>query len=239
MQAENNGKVALVAGASGLTGMALVRALLDSPRYARVIALSRRPLPFEHPKFANRILRFEELETRLGNLRCHEAFCCLGTTIKQAGSQQEFRAVDQQLAVRFARVARSLGADTLVHISSVGADSAARSFYLQVKGDTEKLIEQVRFPALHLMQPSLLLGSRREMRPLEFAAQLVMPLLNPLLRGELARFRAIPARDLARAMLAAAASQRRGVYRYNGMKLLAMGAAAGSSAAKLMSTAQR
>lgn len=239
MQAENNGKVALVAGASGLTGMALVRALLDSPRFSRVIALSRRPLPFEHPKFANRILRFEELETRLGSLRCHEAFCCLGTTIKQAGSQQAFRAVDQLLAVRFARVAKAMGADTLVHVSSVGADSAAKSFYLQVKGDTERLLEQLRFQTLHIMQPSLLLGSRRESRPLEFAAQLLMPLINPLLRGEMARFRAIPASELARAMVAAAASQRRGLYRYSGLKLQAMGVPHISSAAKAMSASPR
>jgi uncharacterized protein YbjT (DUF2867 family) len=218
MTAEN-GRIALVAGASGLVGNALVRTLLDSPRYSRVIALSRRPLAFDHPRFANRILRFEEMEKQLATTQCHEAYCCLGTTIKQAGSEAEFRAVDQKLVVRFARLAKTLGAEVLVTVSSVGASIGSKNFYLRVKGETEKELESVMLPALHIMQPALLVGARRETRPLELAAQLVMPIINPLLMGDAARWRSVRATELAGAMLSAAGSQRRGVYRYSGMKL--------------------
>jgi uncharacterized protein YbjT (DUF2867 family) len=218
MTAEN-GRIALVAGASGLVGSALVRRLLDSPRYARVIALSRRPLAFDHPRFANRILRFEEMEKQLATTQCHEAYCCLGTTLKQAGSEAAFRAVDQKLVVRFARVAKAQGAELLVHTSSVRADPGSKNFYLRVKGETEKELETIMLPALHIMQPAVLLGTRRETRPLELAAQWLMPVVNPLLMGEAMRYRGVRATALAGAMLSAAGSQRRGVYRYSGLKL--------------------
>ena len=86
------GRVALVAGANGMVGRELLRSLTDAGAYQRVIALSRRPLPFEAPRLANRIVRFETLEQDLRGLRCDDAYCCLGTTLSAAGSQQAFRA---------------------------------------------------------------------------------------------------------------------------------------------------
>jgi uncharacterized protein YbjT (DUF2867 family) len=213
--AESAGRIALVAGGSGLVGGQLLPLLLQAPQYTRVHALSRRPLPFDHPRLANRVVRFEaSLQAQLKGLQCQDAFCCLGTTIREAGSQTAFRAVDLDLVQEFAQLALSCGAERLVVVSALGANAASKNFYMRVKGEMEKALESRRFRALDILQPSLLLGNRRNVRPLELGAQVAMQLVNPLLLGSWARFRAIPAATVAAAMCGAARSGRRGVYRY-------------------------
>jgi uncharacterized protein YbjT (DUF2867 family) len=211
---EQNAKVALVAGGSGLVGSRLLRVLASEPDYGRVLAISRRPLSFDHPRIANRVTRFDTLEQDLRAIRCDDAYCCLGSTRRAAGSEAAFRAVDHDLVLAFARLARAAGAQRFIVVSSVGADPASRNFYLRVKGETEDALAALQFPALHIMQPSLLLGSRREWRPVESAARLVMSLVNPLLFGRLAAWRAVDAGQVATAMLVAVRRGRRGVIRY-------------------------
>ena len=220
--------MALVAGASGMVGTELVRVLGASGDYRRVIALSRRPLSIEAPNLVNRILRFENLENDLRGLACEDAYCCLGSTIRQAGTQQAFRAVDHDLILRFARFAQAAGAKTLVVISAAGANAGSRNFYLRVKGETELALETLHFRSLHLMQPSLMLGSRRQWRITEVAGRVVMPLVNPLLLGRFEQWRAIPARTVAAAMRAAGRSGRLGVHRHTwrAMRTLAQPVAA-------------
>lgn len=213
--AESPGRVALVAGSSGMVGSLLLPLLLQAPQYTRVHALSRRPLPFDHPRMANRVVRFEaSLQAQLKGLQCQDAFCCLGTTIRDAGSQAAFRAVDHDLVLEFSQLALTCGAERMVVVSAAGANAASKNFYLRVKGEMEKALEGLRFRALDILQPSLLLGSRRDLRPLELAAQVAMWLVNPLLLGSRSRYRAIAAATVAAAMCGAAASGRRGVYRY-------------------------
>ena len=221
---EGAGKSALVAGASGLVGSKLLPVLLDAGDYTRVHALSRRPLTIDHARLANRIVRFDApFESQLKGLQCQDAFCCLGTTARIAGSPAAFRAVDHDLVLSFARFALAAGAERLVYISSVGASEASKYFYLQVKAETERSLEALRFRALDIFNPSLLLGSRRATRPLESLAQGAMSLLNPLLLGDWARYRALKAETVAAAMLGAARGGRRGVnrYSYSGIRTLA------------------
>ncbi len=208
------GRVALVAGASGMVGSALLRALASGGAYQRIIALSRRPLSFEAPRLVNRIIRFENIENDLRGLACNDAYCCLGTTLREAGSQQAFRAVDYDLVLRYAQFAQSCGAKTMVAVSSAGAAPEARNFYLRVKGETEWALAALRFRALHLMQPSLLLGSRSQWRLTEAMARVLMPVINPLLIGRYQLWRAIPARTVATAMDAAAALDIQGIHRH-------------------------
>src|SRR5665213_625562 len=156
---ETAGKIAVVAGGSGLVGARLLPLLLGASAYARVQALSRRPLPLEHPRLANRVLRFDvPLETQLKGLVCHDAFCCLGTSLRAAGGEAAFRAVDHDLVLAFARAALAAGAQRLVFVSAVGADAGSKNFYLRVKGETERALESLRPRSLDLLQPSLLLG---------------------------------------------------------------------------------
>ena len=221
--ADADGRIALLAGASGLTGGCALDALLAAPDVSRVIAITRRPLGREHPRLANRIVQFERLETQLKGASCDVALCCLGTTLRKAGSQQSFRAVDVDCVVAFARVARAAGAKRFVVVSSAGADPQSRNFYLRTKGDMEQALEALGFESLDILQPSMLLAWRAEMRPLELVASAFMPLLAPLMHGKYAPYRAISARTVAAAMLGATRSGRRGVqrYTYDGIQALA------------------
>ena len=212
--AEPDGRVALLAGASGLTGGYALDALLGAPDVSRVIAITRRPLGREHPRLANRIVQFERLEAQLKGATCDVALCCLGTTQRKAGSQQRFRAVDVDGVVAFARAARAAGAKRFVVVSSAGADPQSRNFYLRTKGDMEQELETLGFESLDILQPALLLAWRSEMRPLELAARALMPLVNPLLRGKYLPYRGISARTVGAAMVGATRSGRRGVQRY-------------------------
>jgi uncharacterized protein YbjT (DUF2867 family) len=206
--------IVLLAGASGLTGGQTLDQLLAAPDISRVIAVSRRPLGREHPRLANRIVQFERLEAQLKGVTCSAALCCLGTTLRKAGSQERFRAVDIDCVVSFARAARAANARRFVVISSVGANPSSRNFYLRTKGEMEEDLEGIGFESLDILQPSMLLSWRAEMRPLELATRLVMPLINPLLRGKFASYRGISAGTVGAAMLGATRSGRRGVQRY-------------------------
>jgi uncharacterized protein YbjT (DUF2867 family) len=217
-------RIALLAGATGLVGGHLLQGLLESPDLARVYAVTRRPLGREHPRLANRIVQFDRLESQLRGTACTEAFCCLGTTIAEAGSQEAFRKVDLEYVVAFARAAKAAQAQRFVVLSSVGAAPGSKNFYLRVKGEMEEAVSAVGFGGLDILQPSLLLGWRRQMRPLELAGRLLMPLINPFLVGAREPWRGISARAVARAMLSAARANRRGTYRYTHAAMQAMAA---------------
>jgi uncharacterized protein YbjT (DUF2867 family) len=220
---EAEGSVVLLAGGSGLTGGFALDQLLAAPDITRVIAVSRRSLAREHPRLANRIVQFDRLEAQLKGVTCNAALCCLGTTLRKAGSKEHFREVDIDSVLSFARAARAANARRFVVISSVGANPSSRNFYLRTKGEMEEDLEGIGFESLDILQPSMLLGMRAEMRPLELASKLMMPLVNPLLRGKYSPYRGIPASTVAAAMLGAIRSGRRGVqrYTYDGIEALA------------------
>jgi uncharacterized protein YbjT (DUF2867 family) len=211
----DDAKIILLAGASGLAGGRALDALLEAPDVSRVLAVSRRPLGREHPRLANRIVQFKNLEAQLKGISCDAALCALGTTIRQAGSQEAFRAVDVEAVMSFARAARAGETRRFVVISSIGANPASRNFYLRTKGEMEEELEGLGFESLDILQPSLLLGMRAGMRPLELLAGTLMPLVNPLLSGKYLNYRGIPARTVGAAMLGATRSGRRGVQRYS------------------------
>jgi uncharacterized protein YbjT (DUF2867 family) len=207
-------KIALLAGATGLIGGLLLKTLLDAPDYSRVYALTRRPYGKEHPKLANRVVIFERMAEQLKGLVVQDAFCCIGTTIHEAGSQEAFRAADVDAVLMFARAARAAQAARFVVVSSVGASSNSKKFYLRTKGEMEEAVTDLGFTSVDILQPSLLLGPRKSFRLLETAGQIFAPLINPLLTGAREPFRAIPAEIVARAMLGAARRGARGTYRY-------------------------
>jgi uncharacterized protein YbjT (DUF2867 family) len=194
-------RTALIAGASGLVGGFLLRQLLDAPEYDRVVALDRRPLELAHPRLVQVTADFAALDKFAADLRGDDAFCCLGTTIRKAGSRAAFRAVDHAAVLAFAWAARRGGAARFFVVSSLGANARSRVFYNQVKGETEEALEVLGFRTLAIFRPSLLLGPRVESRPGERVAAAVMWLAEPLLLGPLRQYRAIRAEVVARAMV--------------------------------------
>ena len=197
-----------------MVGTSALDALLDAPDITRVFAITRRPLGREHPRLANRIVQFDNMEAQLKGVTCHAAVCCLGTTIRQAGSQEEFRRVDVDHVLTFARTAKAAQAQRFIVVSSAGANATSKNFYLRTKAEMEEALQAVGFASLDILQPSVLLGLRRQMRPLELGAILLMPLVNPFLRGEREVYRAIAAKTVGAAIVGAIRSGRKGIQRY-------------------------
>jgi uncharacterized protein YbjT (DUF2867 family) len=192
----------LLAGATGLTGEHLLDRLLSEPTVARVLAPTRRPLA-AHPNLENPVGDLQSLLPQLSG-QVDTAFCCLGSTIKRAGSQEAFRAVDHDLVLAFARRARELGARHLVVISALGANPNSSVFYNRVKGETEEALKAMDWPQLTIARPSLLLGARREFRLGERLAAV-------LLRWLPGKYRGIDACVLARALWRLALEEEDGV----------------------------
>jgi uncharacterized protein YbjT (DUF2867 family) len=207
-------KIALVAGATGMVGGELLKVLLDAPDYARIYAVTRRPFGREHPRLANRVVIFPRMAEQLKGLAVTDAYCCIGTTIAQAGSEEAFRDVDLETVLQFAQAARALQATRFIVVSSVGADVGSKKFYLRTKGEMEEAVISVGFPSVDILQPSLLSGPRQQVRPLELVGRVLAPLVNPMLTGKREIYRAIPADVVARGMLGASRRGARGVYRY-------------------------
>lgn len=208
-------RTALVLGATGLIGGHLLRLLAAQPEYGRVVALVRRPTGLRHPKLAERIVDYERLAEARDALAVDDLFCCLGTTIKKAGSQAAFRRVDYDYPMAAARLAKEAGVKRFLLVSSMGADPRAAVFYSRVKGELERDLAALDLPALLIFRPSLLLGERQEVRMGESIAAAIMRALDPLLKvGPLARVRAIEGRTVARAMVRAALQGPAGVQVY-------------------------
>ncbi|QTD46511.1 NAD(P)H-binding protein [Ottowia testudinis] len=199
----------LLAGATGLIGRELLQALLADPRVAVVNSLGRRPLGALHPKLTHHVVDFAALPVLPP---VDEAYVALGTTIKQAGSQAAFRAVDFDAVVNTARAAHAAGASRLGIVSAMGADPASRVFYNRVKGEMEQAVRAVGITATVFARPSLLEGDRSTLqqppRAGERWLQAAMRVLRPVTPANL---RAIAARDVALGLIDATRAQGPGV----------------------------
>lgn len=209
-----NSRSALLAGASGLVGTELLHVLLESPVYEHIKIFVRKPLDVKHPKLEQVIVDYEELENYAIHFKVHDVYCCLGTTIKKAGSQEAFKKVDYEYPVRLANMASVHGVQNFLVISALGADPTSKVFYSKTKGELETQLKKLELPALHIFQPSLLLGHRQEFRFGEKTAVLLSPVFSPLLAGRLQKFKPVSARSVANAMYATAQTNELGIFTY-------------------------
>ena len=208
-------RAALVAGATGLVGQAILARLLDDPHWERVEVLARRPLPVivaRHGKLTVHVGDTDVIARAADGI--DDVFIALGTTIKIAGSEAAFRAVDFDLVVDMARAARLAGATRIGVVSALGADSASGVFYNRVKGDMEAAVASLGYASVTFAQPSLLLGDRAalgqpERRIERFAIRLGVPLLGLIPRS----VRPIRADVVATSLIAAVALGQPGVHR--------------------------
>ncbi|MGE5321299.1 MAG: NAD-dependent epimerase/dehydratase family protein [Actinomycetota bacterium] len=207
-------RTAILLGASGLVGGFCLRALVDDPGYARVMVFGRRqPAGVTHAKVSQRIADLAGI-TAAEFLGAQDVFIALGTTIRKAGSQAEFRRIDLQMPLRLASEAVTAGAEQLVIVSSVGADPGSRNFYLRTKGELEQQLATLPFKAIHILRPSLLTGKRAEFRLGEVLAMGIAPALNLLTRGPFRRYHSVSAELVGKAMVAAVRSRKAGTFIY-------------------------
>ena len=192
----------LIAGATGLVGRECLRLAGADPAFNRIVVLARRAAPGPQPaKVSWRIVDFANLP-RLARAEptlftVDSVLCALGTTIRQAGSQAAFREVDHDYPVAIATAGAAAGARHFLLVSALGADPSSRLFYNRVKGETERDLLALPYPAITIVRPSLLLGDRAELRVGERIAQMfgwAMP----------GRFKPVHARTVAAALISAA-----------------------------------
>jgi uncharacterized protein YbjT (DUF2867 family) len=207
----NELKTAIVAGATGLVGEQLLNQLMSDHAYGKIIAVVRKPLAVAHEKLEQVVTDFGELPQVLGQLKADHGFCCLGTTIKQAGTQEKQYIIDHDYVVAFARGCKAAGVSRFAVVSSVGANAASSNFYLRTKGEMERDLQMIPFQSLYILQPSLLLGERREFRAGERTAAAIIKVLNPLLVGRLKIYRGVTASAVAKKMVTLANGKKDGV----------------------------
>ncbi|MBW0147068.1 NAD-dependent epimerase/dehydratase family protein [Marinobacter sp. CAU 1620] len=191
----------MVVGATGLTGAKVVEGLLARPEVEAVVTLVRRKTDRVHPKLTEHEVNFDNLEASSGLFSVDAIVCCLGSTIKKAGSREQFRKVDYGYCLKTAELGRSADVRAFILMSAIAASSDSTIFYNRVKGELEDAVRGLGYPYLSIYHPSLLLGDRQEQRTAEALGIKLMPLVNRALIGPLEKFRGVPAATVARAMV--------------------------------------
>ncbi len=206
-------RVALLAGATGLIGQALLPLLLASDRYRAVQVLLRRAVPGlpAQPKLTQHVVDFAQLPEPFPTV--DDVFIALGTMIKVAGSEAAFRQVDFDFVVNTARAARTAGATRLAVVSALGADAKSRVFYNRVKGEMQAAVAALGYESVVLAQPSLLMGDRTALgQPTRAGEVWASRLLAPVMGLIPKSVRPIDASTVAKAMLTANLSGNPGVH---------------------------
>jgi len=196
----------LLLGATGLTGGIALNELLARDEVESVVVPVRKPLNIVHSKLHQQEMDFDRMEDHAGLFEVNVIMCCLGTTIKKAGSQEQFRKVDYGYCLKAAELGRAAGAQAFILMSAIGSSSSSTIFYNRVKGELENGVKGLGYPYLSIYHPSLLLGNRPESRLGEAMGAKAMPLINRALFGPLEKYRGIEAAKVARAMVNEACS---------------------------------
>lgn len=211
--------IALI-GATGLVGTALLERLLVDHD---VLVLARRPLAVEHPRLREHVAPIADWPAALAGERIDVAISTLGTTSRQASSPEAFEAVDREAVVAFARAARAAGARHVIAVSSVGGNPHSRNFYLRTKGRMERALGALGFERVDILRPGLLRGKRGgDRRWGERIGIVLSPVVNLVVRGRLARYAAIPAATVAKAIAALVANEGKGVHTHENRALRAL-----------------
>ena len=200
---------AVVAGGTGLVGAELLKLLAAERRYGRITSLVRRET-VSAGRVDNRVVSFDDLD-RSELPEVNDAYCCLGTTRRVAGSDDAFRKVDFDYVLAYARAAQRAGAVRFLLVSAMGAKVESRFLYTRVKGQVEAAISTLGFQVVGIARPSFLIGRRARARGGETAALVLSQAVTPFMVGPLRRFRPIEARTVAAGLIYLAFSAREGV----------------------------
>ncbi|MBW6459145.1 MAG: NAD(P)H-binding protein [Bacteroidales bacterium] len=214
-------QTATIIGSTGLIGGHLLNQLLQDDDIATVRALVRRSLKTSHPKLQVVVIDFSDLAAFKEGIRGSDAvFCAVGTTNKKVkGDKTAYRNVDYNIPVNAARCCAETDGKQFLLVSSVGADSHSRNFYLKLKGEVEEEIRRLPIPSVSIFRPSMLLGKRQESRPMESIAQAIsksLPFLFP------SKYKPIAASNVARAMVAAGKQDLPGIQVHHFREMMAL-----------------
>lgn len=189
-------KTSLIAGATGLVGSFLVKMILEDGYYDKVKILVRKPVDLNHAALEQIIYDYENPD--LEKLKADDVFCCLGTTIKRAGSKEAFRKVDHDYPLQLAKASHENGSQNFSIITAIGSNRKSSFFYNKVKGEVEENLKEIPFHSLQILRPSMLLGPRKEIRTGEEIAKVFFNSLGFLFPK---RYRGIYASQVAGCMI--------------------------------------
>jgi uncharacterized protein YbjT (DUF2867 family) len=220
LEIQQDAKVAVLFGATGLIGNCCLRRLLVHQAYDKVISIGRAPLKASHPKLLHYEVDMSNPENYRHLMRGDDLFICMGTTMKKAGSKEAFYEVDHDLLFNIAKTGSLQSINQLILVSALGADSKSFVYYLKVKGELEDDVRRLPYWGIHIMRPSILLGPREESRPAEkIAGQLSrgLQLFSGSILGDIAP---VQADDVAKAMVQAAQSLKQGTHIHHGSEIV-------------------
>lgn len=193
---------ALIFGATGAVGRELLQLCLDGDRYSEIVVVARRPATLVHAKLCWIECEYDVLDKldSIPGLAGGDAYCCLGTTIKAAGSEAAFRRVDYDYVVSAARFAKKCGVMHFCMVSALSANAKSNWLYNRTKGEVEAAVIAENFPSLHIFRPSLLKGKRAELRLGEEIGNWVSLLIQPVFYLGLRKYQPVRFEKLARAL---------------------------------------
>jgi len=215
-------KTALVVGATSLVGKELLKVLIASDEYEKITVWVRRSLGIDHWKLEEKQIDFEILNTYEIDTTVDHIYCCLGTTIKKAGTKEAFKVVDLKYPLIMARKAKKTGVLQFIIISAMGAAVDSISFYSRTKGEMEESLQELNLPGLHIVRPSLLLGKREEFRLGEQLAAMMTSIVPFVFIWGLKKYKPIPAKIVAYAMYRVANQGITGNHIYESDRLVAL-----------------
>lgn len=206
----------LLTGATGLVGRLCLNLLLEDPYFDQIKVITRRPLYQVHSKLKEFITDFDKLEDLAPEFEATTTICCLGSTIKDAGSREQFMKIDHDYPFQIARLSHRQGNKHFIVISAVGASKNSLFFYSRVKGLMEEDIKTVPFQTISIFQPSLIDGERKEVRVMEELTLKVSRPIGRILPASLKKYSPLPAIDIAKAICHTAKSSTTGIHCYQG-----------------------
>jgi len=190
----------IISGYSGLVGSEVLKLLIQDPKVTSIILIGRKEPVILDKKisfFKSDFTTFPQLELQTNAF----AICCLGTTMKSAGSKEVFLKIEHDMVLNFANWCQNLKCTDFHYVSALGADKSSKVFYNHVKGQVEESLSKFNFSSVYFYRPSLLLGERKEFRAAELLSQKLSPAFNLVLIGTLKKYRAIPAKLVAKSIL--------------------------------------
>lgn len=214
-----SGKTAIVIGATGMIGTYLTELLLKDPWFDTVRVMVRRPYPTPNTyggRFEVKLVDFSDAESvKLALEGTDVVFSAIGTTQKNVkGDEALYRSIDFDIPAKAARFAKEAGAEKFIIVSAIGANKNSKQFYLRLKGELEEALTATGLRSVHIMQPAMLLGDRKEYRIIEKLLNGPLKLLTKLFTGSWRKYRSIHGQTVAAAMINAAKKEEPGVFRH-------------------------
>ena len=213
------GKKVILVGATGLIGNALLQEFIQETRVSEIRIFVRRKIEGLPEKVIQIVTDFSNLSSLKEHVIGDVLYCCVGTTRKKTPDQNDYRNIDFGINIGMAKLAKENGISTVHLISAIGASTSARIFYSKLKGEIEEALKALQFTHGYIYQPSILIGSRTESRPMEYLSQKLCPFFDLFMIGKLNDYHSISAKTVAQSIHRNLGNEKEGyhVMRYTQM----------------------